>query len=128
MTDKKLSTVPAAGNLRIGVDPIPAGIALDLEPFAQLVAHTVVERLMNDRDLGERFDRLRDEQSPSDPYAIERALPFEQLVDDLVAAAGTKVPVYGLRRCLQLATRIISTAVDKLCAPDADQAEGRAAA
>ncbi|MFI9600374.1 hypothetical protein ACIHCX_10915 [Streptomyces sp. NPDC052043] len=130
MTDTHLTEVPVAGNLRIGVEALPTGIALDLEGFAQLVAHTVVERLINDDDLGERFDALRDEQQPSDPYATARSLPFEELVDELVAEAGTKVAVYGLRRCLQLASRITSTAVDALCAPVVAEPalEGRAAA
>jgi hypothetical protein len=130
MTSNNLQAVPAAGGTRIYVEPLPSGIALDIQAFVQLVAHTVVERLLNDDDLGERFDVLRDDQSPSDPYAVERSLPFEELVDDLVKGAGTKLPVYGLTRCLQLATRITSTAVAALCAPvDVDpESKGRAAA
>lgn len=130
MTSTNLQAVPTAGRTRIYVEALPTGIALDIEAFVQLVAHTVVERLLNDDDLAERFDTLRDEQSPSDPYRVERSLPFEELVADLVKAAGTKLPVYGLTRCLQLANRITSTAVAALCAPvaAAPAVEGRAAA
>ncbi|WP_399142250.1 hypothetical protein Q3A86_32960 [Streptomyces sp. NBUA17] len=87
---------PVSGPFRITVEPIPTGVTLDVGAFVQHVVHDVVEALLRDSSYGERFDALLDAQ-PQDPHQPERSLPFEELVADLVAVAGTKVPVYGVQ-------------------------------
>ncbi|MEU9065868.1 hypothetical protein AB0D60_03090 [Streptomyces sp. NPDC048306] len=88
---------PVTGPFRISVEPIPTGVTLDVGSFVEHVVHDVVEALLRDSSLGERFDALLDAQPQQDPHRPERQLPFEELVADLVAVAGTRVPVYGLQ-------------------------------
>ncbi|MDX3753690.1 hypothetical protein [Streptomyces sp. AK08-02] len=97
---------PVDGPYRITTEPIPTGVTLDVEPFVQRVVTDVVEALLTDRFL-DRFDGLVDMQA-RDPHLIERPqdLPFEGLVDDLVAEVRTKLPVYG-RQCGRLAERLL---------------------
>lgn len=123
-----MTTTPATpvdGPFRISVEPIPTGVTLDVEAFVQHVVHDVVDKLLTD----EFADRLADlhEQRPRDPHVIERAdaLPFEQLVADLVAVVSTRMPVYGLQ-ALRLAGRIEQLAAPAIAALQA--AEGSAAA
>ncbi|GGQ80986.1 hypothetical protein [Streptomyces flaveolus] len=121
--------VPVTGPFRVSVEPIPTGVTLDVGAFVQHVVHDVVMALLNDDTYADRFDALQD-MHPQDPYRPERALPVEELVADLVAVAGTKLPVYGLQ-ALALAGRIEQLAVPvvaALQAADADDAEGSAAA
>ncbi|MFE9624249.1 hypothetical protein [Streptomyces sp. NPDC006527] len=103
MTDP---TTPVDGPYRITTEPIPTGVTLDVEPFVQRVVTDVVEALLSDRFL-DRFDGLVDMQA-RDPHLIERPsdLPFEGLVDDLVAEVRTKLPIYG-RQCGRLAERLL---------------------
>jgi hypothetical protein len=120
-------TNPNSRIAEIGVDPIPAGVALDVEPLVARVVQGVVELLLTDT-YGDRFDGLVDMQS-RDPHLIERPgdLPVESLVADLVAEVDTKVRVDAWRG-MQLAARITSAAVNALRAPVGDEDEGRAAA
>jgi hypothetical protein len=101
------TNTPVDGPYRITTEPIPTGVTLDVEPFVQRVVTDVVEALLTDRFL-DRFDGLVDMQA-RDPYLIERPqdLPFEGLVDDLVAEVRTKLPVYG-RQCGRLAERLLT--------------------
>lgn len=121
MTDQ---TPPVDGPFRITVEPIPAGVTLDVEPFVQRVVAGVVEALLTDR----YADRLEDlhEPRPRDPHVVERPgdLRFESLVADLVAESSTRMPVYGLQ-ALRLAGRIEQLATPAISAL---QAEGSAAA
>jgi hypothetical protein len=87
---------PVDGPFRITVEPIPTGVTLDVESFVQHVVQGVIKALLNDEVIGERFDALFARQS-QDPYVPERSLPVEELVADLVAVVGTKLPVYGLQ-------------------------------
>ncbi|MCX4969358.1 hypothetical protein OHA98_41775 [Streptomyces sp. NBC_00654] len=98
---------PVDGPYRITTEPIPTGVTLDVEPFVQGIVTDVVEALLTDRFL-DRFDGLVDMQA-RDPHLIERPqdLPFEGLVDDLVAEVRTKLPVYG-RQCGRLAERLLT--------------------
>lgn len=98
--------VPVDGPYRITTEPIPTGVTLDVEPFVQGVVTDVVELLLSD-EFADRFDGLVNMQA-RDPRLIERPqdLPFEGLVDDLVAAVRTKMPVYG-RQCTRLAERLL---------------------
>jgi hypothetical protein len=121
----EITRIPAA-NVMVSVEPIPAGVVLDLEGFVRVIVHSVVERLVQDDDMADRLGQLG-EQAAGDPYTVVRELPFEQLVDDLVSVAGTRLPVYG-ERCLQLAERIESTARASLGLPAAASGEGRSAA
>jgi hypothetical protein len=123
MTDP---TTPVDGPYRITVEPIPAGVTLDVEPFVQRVVHDVVAALLNDDTYADRLAALYEAQS-RDPHAIERPgdLPFESLVADLVAVAGGKLPVYGLQ-ALRLAGRIEQLAAPAVAGLRA--AEGGAAA
>ena len=102
---------PVDGPYRITVEPIPAGVTLDVEAFVQHVVSDVVEALLTDK-YADRLDELH-EPLPRDPHKIERPadLRFEQLVEDLVREARTKLPVYGLQT-LRLAGRI-----EQLAAP-----------
>lgn len=104
-------TTPVTGPFRITVEPIPTGVTLDVGSFVEHVVHDVVEALLRDSSLGERFDALLDAQPQQDPHRPERQLPFEELVADLVAVAGTRVPVYGVQ-ALALAGHI-----EQLAAP-----------
>ncbi|MFD9212051.1 hypothetical protein ACFVY9_02825 [Streptomyces sp. NPDC059544] len=121
MTDQ---TPPVDGPFRITVEPIPAGVTLDVEPFVQRVVADVVEALLTDR----YADRLEDlhEPRPRDPHVVERPgdLRFESLVADLVAESSTRMPVYGLQ-ALRLAGRIEQLATPAISAL---QTEGSAAA
>ncbi|MEV6836811.1 hypothetical protein AB0N17_20265 [Streptomyces sp. NPDC051133] len=103
MTDQN---TPVDGPYRITAEPFPTGVTLDVEPFVQRVVTDVVEALLTDRFL-DRFDGLVDMQA-RDPHLIERPgdLPFEGLVDDLVAVVRTRLPVYG-RQCANLAERLL---------------------
>lgn len=119
--------VPVDGPFRISVEPIPTGVTLDVGAFVQHVVQDVVEALLLDSSYGERFDALLDLQ-PQDPHRPERSLPVEELVADLVAVAGTKLPVYGLQ-ALALAGRIEQLAAPVVSALQAaDDSEGSAAA
>ncbi|MET9142391.1 hypothetical protein [Streptomyces sp. NPDC004042] len=121
MSEKKM---PVDGPFRISVESIPTGVTLDVGAFVQHVVHDVVEALRSDESLGERFDALLD-MRPQDAHRPERSLPVEELVADLVAVVGTKLPVYGVQ-ALRLAGRI-----EALAAPVAAglrAAEGGAAA
>jgi hypothetical protein len=115
---------PVDGPFRITVEPIPAGVTLDVEAFVQHVVHDVVAKLLTDQ-YGDRLDELQD-VAARDPYVIERAgdLRFESLVADLVAEVSTRMPVYGLQ-ALRLAGRIEQLAAPAIAAL---QAEGGAAA
>ncbi|MGW0012569.1 hypothetical protein ACWDVX_22840 [Streptomyces tendae] len=95
---------PVTGPFRITVESIPTGVTLDVGAFVERVVHDVVAALLNDDAYADRFAALQDLQ-PQDPHMPERSLPFEELVADLVAVAGTKVPVYGLQ-ALRLAGRV----------------------
>ncbi|WP_405991055.1 hypothetical protein [Streptomyces sp. NBC_00986] len=128
------TNTPVDGPYRITTEPIPTGVTLDVEPFVQCVVTDVVEALLTDRFL-DRFDGLVDMQG-RDPHLIERPsdLPFEGLVDDLVAEVRTKLPVYG-RQCTNLAERLLTlqfagqvrSLADRRAAA-AQRAEGGAAA
>jgi hypothetical protein len=97
---------PVDGPYRITTEPIPTGVTLDVEPFVQRVVTDVVEALLTDA-FADRLGGLYDMQA-RDPYLIERPgdLPFEGLVDDLVAEVRTKLPVYG-GQCSRLAERLL---------------------
>ncbi|MFB7594338.1 hypothetical protein [Streptomyces sp. NPDC056160] len=98
--------MPVDGPYRITTEPFPTGVTLDVEPFVQRVVTDVVEALLTD-EFADRLGGLYDMQA-CDPHLIERPgdLPFEGLVDDLVAAVRTKLPVYG-RQCSRLAERLL---------------------
>ncbi|KAJ3617289.1 hypothetical protein Zmor_008831 [Zophobas morio] len=115
---------PVTGPFRITVEPIPTGVTLDVGAFVEHVVHDVVAALLNDDTYADRFDALQDMQ-PQDPHQPERSLPFEELVADLVAVAGTKMPVYGLQ-ALALAGHVEQLAAPVVAALQA--AEGGAAA
>ncbi|MFF9088598.1 hypothetical protein ACF1BE_19640 [Streptomyces sp. NPDC014991] len=116
---------PVDGPFRITVEPIPAGVTLDVEAFVAHVVSGVVETLLTDR-YADRLDALH-EQRPRDPHLIERSsdLPFESLVADLVAEVSTRMPVYGMQ-ALRLAARIEQLAAPAVAGLRA--AEGGAAA
>jgi hypothetical protein len=99
---------PIDGPFRITIEPLPTGVTLDVEPFVQHVVHGVVEALLTDESFADRLGELY-EQSPCDPHAVQRPqdLPVESLVADLVAVAGTKLPVYGWQ-VLRLANQLLS--------------------
>ncbi|MDV6290279.1 hypothetical protein R2F25_30170 [Streptomyces sp. UP1A-1] len=119
-----------SGPFRISVEPIPTGVTLDVGAFVEHVVYDVLAALLNDDTYADRFAALQDLQ-PQDPHRPERSLPFEELVADLVAVAGTKMPVYGLQ-ALALAGRIEQLAVPVVtalqAADDAADSEGSAAA
>lgn len=106
---------PVDGPYRITVEPIPTGVTLDVEPFVQRVVEDVIKALLTDT-FADRLGGLYDMQA-RDPHLIERPqdLPFEGLVDDLVAAVRTKLPVYGLQ-ALRLAGRIEQLATPAISA------------
>jgi hypothetical protein len=123
MTEK---VTPVDGPFRITVEPIPTGVTLDVEAFVQSAVHDVLAALVNNDRFADRFAELQDVQA-RDPHVIERAgdLRFESLVADLVAVAGTKLPVYGLQT-LALAGQIAQLAAPAVAARQAG--EGGAAA
>lgn len=100
---------PVDTPFRIKVEPSPAGVVLDVEPFVESVVHDVVEALLTDT-YADRLAAVYDAQ-PRDPYAVEHMgeLRFESLVADLVAKVSTKLPVHGLDT-VELAGRIIRVA------------------
>lgn len=118
-------TVPVDGPFRITVVPLPTGVALDVEGFAHHIVQGVVETLLRDDTYADRLGELY-EALPGDPHliALPSDLPVEQLVADLVAVVGTRLPVYGLQ-ALRLAGRIEQAAAPAFSAL---QAEGSAAA
>uniref|UniRef100_UPI003D741374 hypothetical protein n=1 Tax=Streptomyces chumphonensis TaxID=1214925 RepID=UPI003D741374 len=97
---------PVSGPFRITVESIPSGVHLDVAPFVRALMHEAVELLLNDAELGERFDALAEEQ-PADPYVVQRPadLRFEQLVADLTTRVASPLPVYGIQ-VLRLAERL----------------------
>jgi hypothetical protein len=113
-------TTPVDGPYRITVEPIPAGVTLDVEHFVSKVVTDVVEALLTDT-YADRLDALHELQ-PRDPHVIERPadLPFEHLVEDLVREVRTKLPVYGLQ-ALRLAGRIEQLATPAIAALQAQQ-------
>ncbi|MFE9810660.1 hypothetical protein [Streptomyces sp. NPDC005548] len=117
---------PVDGPYRITVEPIPAGVTLDVEPFVAKVVTDVIEKLLTDA-YADRLAGLYDMQA-RDPHLIERPqdLPFEGLVDDLTAEVRTKLPVYGLQ-ALRLAGRIDTLGAAAVSALQAE-AEGSKAA
>lgn len=117
--------VPVDGPFRITVEPLPTGVALDVEGFVHHIVQGVVETLLRDDAYADRLGELY-EALPSDPHliALPSDLPVEQFVADLVAVVGTRLPVYGLQ-ALRLAGRIEQAAA---LAISALQAEGSAAA
>lgn len=106
---------PVDGPYRITVEPIPAGVTLDVERFVDGVVTDVIEALLTDL-YADRLADLYDAQ-PRDPHAVERMgeLRFESLVADLVAEARTKLPVYGLQ-AFRLAGRIEQLATPAVAA------------
>jgi len=123
MTDPN---VPVDGPFRITVEPLPAGVALDVEPFVQHVVQTVVETLLRDDTYADRLGELY-EALPTDPHLVHLPsdLPVEQFVADLVAVTGTRMPVYGVQ-ALRLAGRIEQVALPAVAG--LRPAEGGAAA
>ncbi|BDH04858.1 hypothetical protein [Streptomyces seoulensis] len=103
---KRPKNTPVDGPFRITVESIPTGVTLDVEAFVQHVVTDVVTALLTDDHFADRLGDLY-EALPVDPHAVLRPgdLGFESLVADLVAVAGTKLPVYG-RQGLALADRI----------------------
>lgn len=103
---KRPQNTPVDGPFRITVEPIPTGVTLDVEAFVQHVVTDVVNALLTDDTFADRLGDLY-EALPADPHAVLRPgdLRVESLVADLVAVAGTKLPVYG-RQGLALADRI----------------------
>lgn len=119
------SHTPVDGPFRITVEPIPAGVTLDVEPFVEKVVAEVIEKLLTDR-YADRLDALHEPQ-PRDPHAIERPgdLRTESLVADLVAEVSTRIPVYDVQ-ALRLAGRIDTLATRAI--PALQAVEGSAAA
>ena len=100
---------PVDGPYRITVEPIPAGVTLDVEGFVAAVVQDVIEAVLTDK-FADRLDALYEAQA-RDPHLIERPadLPFESLIADLVRDVRTKLPVYGWQ-AFALAGRIKSLA------------------
>lgn len=97
MTDR----TPMAGPFRVSVDRTPSGVALDVSHF--------VERLVLDL-VTEHADALAEilaEQAEDRPYDGHR--PETLLVEQLVDALDTRIPVYGVQ-CRRLADRIRAAA------------------
>lgn len=124
MTGKSM---PVDGPFRIYVESIPTGVTLDVEAFVQHVVHGVVDALLTDDSFADRLGELY-EASPLDPHAVQSPadLVVESLVADLVAVAGTKVPVYGWQ-VLGLANQLLMRVPTPASVPS-QRAEGGAAA
>ncbi|MGW1840589.1 hypothetical protein [Streptomyces sp. NPDC002067] len=80
------------GPHRITVEPLPTGVTLDVEDFVRAVIADVVETLTDD-DGYDALTEIRDTPAPH-PTEPERLLT-EELVQRLVDASATRIPVYG---------------------------------
>lgn len=89
-----MSGNPVTGPFPITVGSIPTGVTIDVEKFVRSTVSDVVDKLLG--EYADRFDEVAS-AAPSDPYTVQRPsdLLFESLVDELTAAVGTKLPVYG---------------------------------
>ncbi|SFK75104.1 hypothetical protein [Streptomyces pini] len=127
MSDRDEKTVLLSGPHRVYVESIPAGVTLDVEPFAQTIVQDVVELLLGD-EFGERFDELVDAQG-SDPHAVQvpADLRFEQLVADLTAHVSTRLPLYG-GQVRRLAERLLAVHEARQSSPVVRRVSGGEAA
>ncbi|PJN38958.1 hypothetical protein CG747_20650 [Streptomyces sp. CB02959] len=93
-----------SGPFRISVEPIPAGVTLDISTFVEaLVLDLVTEH-------ADALAEILAEQDEDRPYDGHR--PESLLVEELLDAVSTRIPVYG-GQCLALADRIRAVAAPK---------------
>ncbi|MFJ3097405.1 hypothetical protein [Streptomyces hydrogenans] len=97
---------PITGPIPIYVETIPSGVALDMEALTRLVVADVIDALLRPEDtsLWDQLHALAEE-----PAATDTRLPHEELVEQLVEATSSKVPLYGAK-ALELAQRLARAA------------------
>jgi len=96
---------PITGPIPIYVETIPSGVALDMEALTRLVVADVLENLLGEDTSS--WDRLQ--ELAQGTTASDTRLPFEELVETLVEATSSKVPLYGTK-ALELAQRLARAA------------------
>lgn len=85
---------PITGPIPIYVETISTTVVLDMEALTRLIAADILDALLHPTDTT-AWDRLH--ELAEQPAATDSQLPYEELVEQLAAAASSKVPLYGTR-------------------------------
>ncbi|MFB7589319.1 hypothetical protein [Streptomyces sp. NPDC056169] len=85
---------PITGPIPIYVETTPAAVVLDMAALTRLVVGDVLDALLHPEDTS-AWDRLH--ELAEAPAATDNRLPYEELVEQIAAAASSKVPLYGTK-------------------------------
>ncbi|AQW55245.1 hypothetical protein ACIQPP_05340 [Streptomyces violaceusniger] len=117
-------TPPVDGPFRIYVDPIPAGVELDITAFVEALLLTIVrdeaDTIAEIAELDQSAQHAVAQGNTDSHAGHERDTEIERLADRL----GAKLPVYG-RQMMRLAERLLQLSQPR---PVPAQREGGAAA